>query len=823
MYSYHSVFSNTHVFPTAPASLVHQARLMCSSMDKAHNPFIFHIGTWSSFGELHVLFLYWRWSHLKNRLLGIHMIVQNEEHHLPRCLDSLKPFGMECFITDTGSSDRTPEIGKTYGATVLHAEWQDDFAQARNISLPLAGTEWVLCLDADEYVSQGLEELLKYLPKVHRSISRLRITIENRYGDGAEERVICQPVRLFRAHQGYQYVGRVHEQLVRSSSCRFGQDGAADMNDSKIATQDEEHLLMESEPLAPLCLIHDGYMASTIAKEHKPRRNLKLIERELADEPAQPFHLYNLGVTYCQLGQIEQAIEAFRESLRLTELLAPYRPTLVKDYAKTLVGTERYDEAHAILAVERQRYPAYADLHLLYGETLEHQGLEERAYQSYVRATECREGLQGNEQSNGCGALDSPYVTEAGSDSYRAYSAMARLAQKRGFLKESAHLYELALDSMFAYAPAWAGLADVLQQSGETDESITETLLARCMGIEVPSQGKSIGGEMPHSYAVMHEDHLVQVIYVLAGCGAYEQALKMLDTDARTARIHIAERIHWMLCANKISEALQLAEEHWGTECVSEFNMPAEHRMDWALACWANGLRLSDTFLATSPPQEKNIWKVMDRVLTLSKEPRSVVPVPQEQKLMQWGSQAEIIAEKVVEQALYTGQLTLAEQLHKLRAMMVREHWGTAVTLRREFASLLYRQGYTIAAANILIQCMTENELDAEGLFWLGETLYAKGYDEQALSLFEQALEREPAHRQARAGAAVCYMRLALKAIRQELVRSPSAEMLIAQHTALDQRLRTAEGIPWRTIFHAKERRNQLASGTNFLMHDREG
>lgn len=760
---------------------------------------------------------------MKNRLLGIHMIVQNEEHHLPRCLDSLKHIGTECFITDTGSSDRTPEIGRTYGATVLHARWQDDFAHARNISLPLASTEWVLCLDADEYVTQGLEELLNYLPKVHKSISRLRITIENRYGEGVEERVISQPVRLFRAHQGYRYAGRVHEQLVRHSPCKLAQDEVADTNKNGSNT-DEESVLIETEPLAPLCLIHDGYLASTIAKEHKPRRNLKLIERELADEPAQPFHLYNLGVTYCQLGQIEQAIEVFRESLHLTELLAPYRPTLVRDYAKTLVGSTRYDEAHAILAVERQRYPSYADLHLLYGETLEQQGLEERAYQSYARATDCRKGMDRVGQSDGRGKFDAQYVTEAGSDSYRAYTAMARLAQKRGFLNESTHLYGLALDSMFTYAPAWVGLADVMQQSGETDENIAETLLARCQGIKESGHGDSIRGEMPHSYAVMNEDHLVHVIYVLAGCGAYEQALKMLDADVRTARIHVADRIHWMLCANKVSEALQLAEAHWSNDDVHEVNLLGEHRMDWALACWANGLRLSEAFLATTLPQEKNVWKVMDRLLDqLTKEPRSRKSASQEQKLMQWGPQAEMVAEKVVQQAIKTGQLILAEQLHELRAMMMRDHWETAVILRREFASLLYRQGYTMVAANILIRCMTESELDAEGLFWLGETLYAKGHNDQALSLFEQALEQKPDMRQARAGAAVCYMRLAMEAIRQEMVRSSSSGVLDAQYTALEQRLRTTEGIPWRTLFQAKERRNQLASGTNFPMHDREG
>jgi len=760
---------------------------------------------------------------LQNRLLGIHMIVQNEEHHLPRCLDSLKHIGTECFITDTGSSDRTTEIARAYGATVLHARWEEDFAHARNISLPLAGTEWVLCLDADEYVTQGLEELLNYLPKVHKSISRLRITIENRYGEGAEEKMIFQPVRLFRANQGYRYVGRIHEQLVRSGPSKLVLNEAA-YRDKNEKYTDEENVLIETEPLAPLCLIHDGYLASTIAKEHKPRRNLKLIERELADNPAQPFHLYNLAVTYCQLGQIKQANEAFHETLRLTELLAPYRPTLIRDYAKTLLGWERYDEAHALLAVERQRYPFYADLHLLYGETLEQQGLEERAYQSYARATECLEVPDSDGQSDGGSTLDSPFVTEAGSDSYRAYTAMARLAQKRGFLNESAHLYGLALDSMFAYAPAWAGLADVLQQSGETDENIAATLLARCRGIEESDHVDSIRGEMPHSYAVTNEDHLVQVIYVLAGCGAYEQALKILDTDVRTARIHVADRIHWMLCANRVSEALQLAEEHWSVGCVHEVNLPIEHRMDWALAYWADGLRLTDIFLAITHPQEKTVWKVMDRLLDqLNKEPRSMEPASEEQKLMEWGPQAQMVAEKVVQQAVKTGQLTLAEHLHELRAIMMREHRGKAVTIRREFASLLYRQGYTMVAANILIQCMTESELDAEGLFWLGETLVAKGYYDQALSLFEQALEREPDLQQARAGAAVCYLRIAMEAIRQELVRSPSAGSLATQHAALEQRLQTAEGIPWRTIFHAKERRNQLASRSNFSMHDCEG
>jgi len=287
---------------------------------------------------------------MQNRLLGIHMIVQNEEHHLPRCLDSLKQAGSEWFITDTGSSDRTADMARTYGATVLHASWEDDFAKARNISLPLATTEWILCLDADEYVIEGLDQLMNVLPNVHKSITRLRITIENQYGEGIEDKILSHPVRLFRAQQGYQYTGRIHEQLFRQNTDH--QSDAVTPNKSisksdihldslEISTVDhsaavevEIDVEVEEEPLAPLRLGHDGYLATVIAKGDKSKRNLRLIERELADHPADPFHLYNLGVTRCQLGDLEQAVEAFRESLKQAKWRAPYRSTLVRDLAK---------------------------------------------------------------------------------------------------------------------------------------------------------------------------------------------------------------------------------------------------------------------------------------------------------------------------------------------------------------------------------------------------------------------------------------------------------------------------------------------------------
>lgn len=790
---------------------------------------------------------------MQNRLLGIHMIVQNEEHHLARCLDSFKPMDSECFITDTGSTDRTLEIARHYGATVLHARWEDDFAYARNISLPLASTEWILCLDADEYVIQGLEELLNYLPKVHKSVSRLRITIENRIGEGTGESVIFQPVRLFRAHQGYRYAGRIHEQLVRGGTRDGGEQDGDDLeiNDSFIR---EEGWIAEHEPLAPLRLVHDGYLPSTIAQGHKPLRNLKLLQRELADHPGQPFHLYNAGVTYCQLGHIEQAAEAFTESFLHTPLHAPYRSTLVRDYAKVLLAMGRYDEAHGLLAGERQRYAGYADLHLLYGEVLEQQGLEERAYKSYARATDCRESFDGADlkgkskaeirgiHQQAIGPTDKPgsdelsegksfdevqreparlerhYVTDVGCDSYKAYTAMGRLAQKRGFLQESAHLYSLALGSEITYAPAWTGLADVLQQSGETDESITETLLARW---KEHSKKECSKKEDSDPSVITSENDLTHVVHALASSGAYGQALNLLHGDAWNTRIKHEDYLYWMLCANRVSDALQYVQNQWSEGHRAGVNLQPEQRLDLALTYWANDLSISESFMAAAEPQEREGWRLLNDLLDTGK--RVHVEDDRDGKIVHQTLQAATeLSKNIWIRAAQMGQLAFARKLYEKVAAIHPEHNENGVH-SRWLAAVLYRQGYTMAAAELLIQSMSKGDMDAESLFYLGEALYAKGHYDQALILFQQALEKGSQQRQARAGAAVCYMRLALEVIRQERTRSPADKVLIAQQTVLEQQLRTAEGIPWRTVFHARERRNQLADQAHFIMHDRKG
>src|SRR5262245_49991242 len=77
--------------------------------------------------------------------------VKNEAVNLPECLATLGGF-TEILVVDSRSTDRTVEIAKAGGATVLDFRWTGGFPKKRNWVLQTFAfkTEWVLFLDADE-------------------------------------------------------------------------------------------------------------------------------------------------------------------------------------------------------------------------------------------------------------------------------------------------------------------------------------------------------------------------------------------------------------------------------------------------------------------------------------------------------------------------------------------------------------------------------------------------------------------------------------------------------------------------------------------------
>ncbi|HWB10162.1 MAG TPA: glycosyltransferase family 2 protein [Pirellulales bacterium] len=93
----------------------------------------------------------------------------NEEQNLPACLASVASWAGQIVIVDSGSTDRTREIARDFGATLLSHPFETHSKQWRWAldNLPAAPTgetsEWILGLDADQRISHELAEEIRDL------------------------------------------------------------------------------------------------------------------------------------------------------------------------------------------------------------------------------------------------------------------------------------------------------------------------------------------------------------------------------------------------------------------------------------------------------------------------------------------------------------------------------------------------------------------------------------------------------------------------------------------------------------------------------------
>lgn len=93
--------------------------------------------------------------------LSVAIITKNEEVNLSRTLESVR-WASQVVIVDCGSTDRTPEIARAFGATFFVEDWKG-FGAQKNSAIAKCSGDWVLALDADEEVSLPLAEEIRSL------------------------------------------------------------------------------------------------------------------------------------------------------------------------------------------------------------------------------------------------------------------------------------------------------------------------------------------------------------------------------------------------------------------------------------------------------------------------------------------------------------------------------------------------------------------------------------------------------------------------------------------------------------------------------------
>jgi glycosyltransferase involved in cell wall biosynthesis len=101
--------------------------------------------------------------------VSVVVITKNEEANIERCLASVS-WADEIVVLDSGSTDRTVELAKRHTPHVYVEAWHG-FGAQKNLALARATGDWVLSLDADEWVSEGLREALRSAAHEHTHVA----------------------------------------------------------------------------------------------------------------------------------------------------------------------------------------------------------------------------------------------------------------------------------------------------------------------------------------------------------------------------------------------------------------------------------------------------------------------------------------------------------------------------------------------------------------------------------------------------------------------------------------------------------------------------
>ncbi len=110
-------------------------------------------------------------------LLSVALITCNEERNLGRTLASVR-WAEEIVVVDSGSSDRTVEIARSFGAQVIERPWPG-FAAQKNFALAQCTGTWVLSLDADEELSPELQRQIRALLGTNPPFDAFRLKRRN--------------------------------------------------------------------------------------------------------------------------------------------------------------------------------------------------------------------------------------------------------------------------------------------------------------------------------------------------------------------------------------------------------------------------------------------------------------------------------------------------------------------------------------------------------------------------------------------------------------------------------------------------------------------
>jgi tetratricopeptide (TPR) repeat protein len=309
--------------------------------------------------------------HGRKPRVSLCMIARDEERFLPQCLECVRDAVDEIVLVDTGSTDRTVAIAESFGAKVLHTRWDDDFSTPRNLGLAAATGDWILVLDADEFVQPGGCTRIRELVENPDALG-YHLHFVNVYGHGKTLGVMM--VRLFRNLPGVTYQNIIHEQVTPSLQ-RLGGPLGLVLSSGEVEVE------------------HHGYRDEVMDLRGKNERNERLFQKQLQHQPDDVYSHYKYGDFLRRVPG--RGADARRLLDRCLELILAGPPTLPRElpYAgevAALCALEAarvgdHERARTVLDLALRRFVPTPNLHYLAASLALTEGRPDDAIRHYRR------------------------------------------------------------------------------------------------------------------------------------------------------------------------------------------------------------------------------------------------------------------------------------------------------------------------------------------------------------------------------------------------------------------------------------------------------